>query len=95
MQGAHFQSHARSVNQCIQKAKLLINVPYSSILYFLHAHRRIQKVRGSRLMFPTHLSYAFYIRSVAYKKQGAPIDIPYSTLCFLHVQCRIQKARDS
>jgi hypothetical protein len=36
MQGVYFQSHARSMNQCVEiSQKLLIDVP-NNLLYFLH-----------------------------------------------------------
>jgi hypothetical protein len=42
------------------------------------------------------LTYAFYMRNAAYKKQGAMIGGPLAfNLCFLHVQRRIPKARGS
>jgi hypothetical protein len=34
------------------------------------------KSKGIPIDVPSHLSYAFYTRNAAYKKQGAPIDVP-------------------
>jgi hypothetical protein len=52
----------------IKSKGLSIDVPYPAILYFLHAQRHIQKAMGSRLTSLIQLYYAFYMRSVAYKK---------------------------
>jgi hypothetical protein len=42
-------------------------------LGFLDAYHRIQKARGSQSAVPySAKTYAFYMRSTAYKKQGAP-----------------------
>jgi hypothetical protein len=45
----------------------------SKNLCFLHTYHRIQKARDSRLTVPYSVkTCAFYTRSTAYKKQGAP-----------------------
>jgi hypothetical protein len=54
-----------------KKQGLPIGGSLASNLCFLYAQRRIQKAKGSQLVIPYHLTYAFYMRNAAYKKQGA------------------------
>jgi hypothetical protein len=63
------------------------------LMLFTHAALRT-KSKGLPIDAPYHLSYDFYLRSVAYKKQRTPDWRPLaSILCFLHVQRHIQKVR--
>jgi hypothetical protein len=90
MQGAHFQSHARSVNQHVQKVRgfrLLSLTIY--LLFFTCVTPRI-KSKWLPIDIPQHLSYTFYIRSTVYKKQGAPDGRPLDIylMLFTHVAPR-------
>jgi hypothetical protein len=72
MQGAHFRSHAWSSNQHIQKVRgsRLISLNIYLMLFICAAPRT--KSKGLPIDVPYHLSYAFYMCSTAYKKQGGP-----------------------
>jgi hypothetical protein len=63
------------------------------LILFIHATPRT-KIRGLLIDVMLH-PYTFYMRSTAYKKQGALDWHPVISLYFLDVQRRIQKARGS
>jgi hypothetical protein len=68
MQGAHFRSHVRSVNELVQKARgsrLTSLIIY--LMFFTRATPRT-KSKGLLIDIPYHLSYAFYMCNTTYKK---------------------------
>jgi hypothetical protein len=69
MQVAYFRSHTRSMNQRVNISQGLPIDVSNHLLYFQHAHHRVQKVRGSRSMLHT-TSITFNTCITAYKKQG-------------------------
>jgi hypothetical protein len=67
MQGSYFWSHARSVNQHVKISQgLSIDIP-NHLLYFSHAQRSVQKVRGSQSTLQT-VSITFSTHINTYKK---------------------------
>jgi hypothetical protein len=92
-QGAYSRSHAYPTSQHVQNARGFRSTSRSTLILFTHTASR-SKSKGLKINVLFY-SYTLYTRNVAYKKQGAPDRRPVLRLYFLHVQCRIQKARRS